>query len=142
MLGKKKQASLDIFLEVENMELQYELAFAATSHWSWSCWEGKWADDMCGAWKKQIFNASSLNKIRGPAGTVRCEFRDAGMQWPAWDSFAAENTLLDCRLIAPSDSEAFLIESAKVLRWMEKQTDEMEDGVWFLTCHNLLQGKM
>ena len=27
MLGKKKQASLDIFVEVENMELEYELAF-------------------------------------------------------------------------------------------------------------------
>ena len=27
MLGKKKQASLDIFVEVEKMELEYELAF-------------------------------------------------------------------------------------------------------------------
>ena len=27
MLGKKKQASLDIYVEVEKMELEYELAF-------------------------------------------------------------------------------------------------------------------
>ena len=27
MLGKKKQASLDIFVEVENMELEHEVAF-------------------------------------------------------------------------------------------------------------------
>ena len=81
--------------------------------------------------RRSFFNASPLNKVQGPAGTVRCELRDAGMQWPGWDSLFAGNTLLDCRLIAPSDPEAFLIKRAKVLWWMEKQTDEMEDGVWF-----------
>ena len=62
-----KKASLlgHHFLEVEIMELEYELAFAAIFDWARSCWEGEWADDMYGAWKKQIFNASSLNKVRG-----------------------------------------------------------------------------
>ena len=59
MSGKKKQASLDIFSEVANMELECELAFAATCYWCRSCWEGKWADDVYEGWKKQIFDASS-----------------------------------------------------------------------------------
>ena len=63
MLGKKKQASLDIFLEVADMELEYELAFAAICQWAGSCWKGKRAYDMYGAWKEQIFNASPWNKI-------------------------------------------------------------------------------
>ena len=32
MLGTKEQASLDIFLEVENMDFEYELAFAAAGY--------------------------------------------------------------------------------------------------------------
>ena len=28
---------------------------------------------------------------------VCCELRDAGMQWPARDTFAAGDTFLDCR---------------------------------------------
>ena len=72
------QASLDIFVEVENMELEHELAIAA---WARSCWEGKWVDDVYGAWKKQICNASSWKKVPGLAAAVCCELRDAGMQW-------------------------------------------------------------
>ena len=57
---------------------------------------------MYAAWKKKIFHASSWSKVRAPTGAV-CELRDAGMQWPAWDTFAAGETLVDCRVIAPSD---------------------------------------
>ena len=38
MLGKKKQASVDISFEMEHMELEHELAFAATCSWARSCW--------------------------------------------------------------------------------------------------------
>ena len=46
MLGKKKQASLDITFEMEQMELEHELAFAAACCWARSCWEGKCVVDM------------------------------------------------------------------------------------------------
>ena len=61
------------------------------------------ADDMHGAWTKHIFDARSWNEVRVLAGAVRFKLRDAGMQWPAWDSFVAGDTLPDCGMIAPSD---------------------------------------
>ena len=41
---------------------------------------------------------------QGLAAAVCCELRDAGMQLPAWDTCAAGDTLLDCRVIAPRDT--------------------------------------
>ena len=66
-------------------------------------WGRSVADDMYESWKKQIFNTSLWHKVRGLAGAVRCELRDAGMQWPAWDTFPAGDTLLDCRVLVVSD---------------------------------------
>ena len=62
-----------------------------------------WTNDMYAASKRQIFDAGSRNKVRGPAVAVRCELRDAGRQWPAWDTLAAGEKLLDWRDTAPSD---------------------------------------
>ena len=45
------------------------------------------------AWKCQNFDASSWKKVRGPAGAVRCELRDVGMQWPVWDTFCCWRNL-------------------------------------------------
>ena len=83
-MSGKKQASLDILFEVENMEREYELAFAET----FFCGLGrvetvKWTNDVYGAWKKQIFNTSSWSKVWGLAGAVRCELRDVGVQLSA-----------------------------------------------------------
>ena len=55
----------------------------------------------------------------------------SGMRWPAWNTFAAGDTLLDGRVIAPNDTKKFLIKRAKLLRWKNKQIDAMENGVWF-----------
>ena len=79
------------------MEPEDEHAFAATCYCARSCWEDPWADDMYGAWKKQIFNASSWFLLWKPAGAVRCELRDASIHWPAWDTCAAGEALLDYR---------------------------------------------
>ena len=64
------------------------------SCWTISCWEGKWADDICDAWN---INASSWNKVReaGGCGPLHCL---------AWDLMLL-GALLDCRVIAPSDIE-------------------------------------
>ena len=68
--GKTRQAFLEMFLEVETLELEYELAFAATCYLARSCWEGLWDDD----WRRDIFLAVSSGKVRGLAGAVCCEF--------------------------------------------------------------------
>ena len=54
----KKQGRLrrsTFSLVAENMEIEHELAFAATLHWAKPCWDGTWADDMAEAWTRQVF---------------------------------------------------------------------------------------
>ena len=98
MLGKNERASLDMFLEVENMIVECELAFSAC-YSATSCWEGRWNDDTK-ARRKQIFSAVSCNKVRGPAGAVCCERRDAGMQWLGWVTLGARGSVLVCTVLA------------------------------------------
>ena len=112
------------------MVLEHELAFAATCCWVRSCWEGRWADGMSGAWKREIFNASSWIRVQEPTGAVSCELKDARMQRPACDTFAAGDTLFGCGVIAPSEMKQFLLKR-ELLRWRDEQIDEMDDGVWF-----------
>ena len=91
--------------------------------------------------KRQIFHASSWSKVRAPTGAVRCELRDAGMQWPAWDTLAARETLVDCRVTALSDLEFFSVKKTKMVRWKQKEIDEMENGVAFELVRTLLTRK-
>ena len=49
--GEAVQPS-NIFFEVENMEFEYQLAFAAICPWARSSWVGKWNDDLFKAWRK------------------------------------------------------------------------------------------
>ena len=81
MLGKKKTASLDIFLEVESAQLDHELAFSATFYCTVSRWKGQRTDDMYRAWNRQLSRAGSGKKVRGLAGAVHCELKDAESQW-------------------------------------------------------------
>ena len=53
------------------------------------------------------------------------------MQWAVWYTLAARDTLLDCKMIAPSDIKKFFRKMAKLPRWKKKHIDEMEKGVWF-----------
>ena len=50
------------------------------------------------------------------------------MQWPARDTCAAGDSLLDCRVIAPSDIKKYLFKRATLQRLKEKQIGEMENG--------------
>ena len=74
MLGKEKQASLDIFSEVDNMELKFELPFAATCHWVGRV--GK---------VSRLGRSRSSMQIPGIMSGERsaASSRNAGMQWPA-----------------------------------------------------------
>ena len=119
MLGKNEQASLDNFLEVENMELECELAFSAC-YSATSCSEGRWNDDMSKAWRKQMISEVSCNKVRGQAGAVCCERRDGGMQGLGWDTLGARESMLVCSVIAQR-YQKFLVKTAKLLWWKRKQ---------------------
>ena len=83
--------------------------------------------------KGRSFTQVAGNMSRAHAKAVPCELRDAGTQRPAWDTFAAEDTVLKMVGVrAPSDIFKFLFKRAKFLRLVEIQTDEMvENGVWF-----------
>ena len=70
---------MEIFFEVEDMELEYQLAFAAICPWARSSWVGKWNDDLFKAWGKPTVDVVSWSVVRGPAGAVCCEQIDAGM---------------------------------------------------------------
>ena len=76
------------------------------SCWTRSCWEGKWADDICDVWN---INASSWNKVRELAGAVTCELGDAGAYTVLRGTFCCWEALLDCRVIAPSDIKQYSI---------------------------------
>ena len=59
---------------------------------------GKGVDDMNEAWKKQIYNATSWNKVLGSCWSGHAIFKN------------------------------FLVEGVKLLRWNKKQIDEMQNG--------------
>ena len=63
------------------------------------------------------------------------------MQWPACDAFAEEVTSLECRVIAPSDIEKFLVKELSCSDGKKKQIDEMENGVWIQPIRFLLSRK-
>ena len=66
------------------------------------------------------------------------ELGDAGMQWPACDASAEEVTSLECRVIALSDIEKFLVRELSCSDGKKKQIDEMENGVWIQPIRFLL----
>ena len=75
MLGwacEEVQPSDKVF-EDENMELEYQPAFASICRWARSDWAGKWNDDLFKARRKPTVDVVSWNVVRSPAGAVCCE---------------------------------------------------------------------
>ena len=80
MQGKNERASLDMFLEVENMDSTVSLPslLAARPH--------------------PVGKAGGMmSKSRG---VVCCERRDAGMQWLGWETLGARESVLVCAVAA------------------------------------------
>ena len=44
-LAKKPSVSLSLFLEMNNLEVDHEVACAATCFWAKAVWKGKWVDE-------------------------------------------------------------------------------------------------
>ena len=68
MLGKKKGAPWHILIEVEKVQLKYELVFSAICCETRSCWEGTWNDDMSQAWRGTYLTQDAGIRSGGSAG--------------------------------------------------------------------------
>ena len=72
------------------------------------------------------------NMTSGTSERLSASSVSAGTHWPAWDSFAAGDTVLKMvGSTAPSDILKFLVKRAKLLRRSDMQIDVMENGVRF-----------
>ena len=118
MLDKKKHASLDIILEVENVELEYELAFAATSYWAklMTCMKPGRSRSSAqvpgmgfGSWRERSAASSGTRACNGQRGT---RLRMEKLCWNAVWLLRATFKQLKCL-------------------GGRKHIDEMENGVWF-----------
>ena len=77
--GKKSTTSLPLFMEAYGFEVELELSTMAKIVST-----GKWRHEQKEAEMRQIQEVLTWNQVRGPAGTVMCETRDMGIQWPHW----------------------------------------------------------
>ena len=76
---EKPSISLSFFSEINNLEIEHELACAATCFWTQAVWTGQWEDEMRNTWKKQVWKATSWTRVRESAGTLVCEIKDFGI---------------------------------------------------------------
>ena len=76
---KKPTVLLSLFWEINGLEIEHELACAA------SCFGTRqWDDDFREAWKRQVREATLWKKVTGRAGEVFCEIKDLGTTIPSW----------------------------------------------------------
>ena len=115
MPGKNEKVSLDMFLEVENMELDCQLAFSAC-YSATSCWEGRW-NDVEGSEKADFQRFFSCNKVRSRLlRAQRC-----------WHAVARVGHSWCSRVRAG----LYLVKTAKVLWQNREQIQEITSGVQF-----------
>ena len=112
MPGKNEQASLDMFLEVENMELECELAFFACCSVT-SCWEGRW-NDVEGSEKADFQRGFLQQGVRaGGSGLLRAQrcWHAVARVGHSWCSRVRAGLYCSCAAI----SQGFLVKTAEVL---------------------------
>ena len=107
--GKRRSASLTIFLDLTNLEPQHELATAAIYKWAAAIWdETEEKEVMQKAWKRQWPQHGLVPKwraITGPAGTLATYLARIQWKWPAWNVFLTpQGQTLDCTEVCPSTS--------------------------------------
>ena len=52
--GKKASASLSLFMEVNNLDVEEELSTMPMLAWAEGVWLGRWRKEQLKAWRKQI----------------------------------------------------------------------------------------
>ena len=55
--GKKLPVSVSLFLEIDNLEIEHDLACAATRFRTQSVWAGQWDEHVTEAWTRQVWGS-------------------------------------------------------------------------------------
>ena len=53
--GNKASATLSLFLEADELEVEKEMSTMATTLWREGVWMNRWIGELQKAWRKQIF---------------------------------------------------------------------------------------
>ena len=77
--ASKESASISLFLEVYDLEVEEELSTMATQAWAEGVWIGTWLAVQKEAWREQIFEVKKWRYVRRPGGAVMCATRDLGI---------------------------------------------------------------
>ena len=77
--GKKPSISLSLFLEINNLEIEHELACAATCSWAGAVRTGNREDDMREAWQWQVLE-SLVGQLEDIKQTLKCLAKDVHWQ--------------------------------------------------------------
>ena len=131
--GKKKHALLSMYLEMSDIEVQHELAV----FWAQACWVRAQNENMYTAWKRQIFEANTESKVRGPAGAVHREQPHLQIKWPM-NLRSADNN-------CGGNVEKQVIKEVEERHWSqrteEKNHKHSKHGVWFETAKTFIMRK-
>ena len=128
MMTISKLSQQDMFLEVENMKFECELAFSAC-YSATSCWEGRW-NDVEGS-KKAKFQRGFLQQgaRAGGSGLLRAQRCWHAVAWVGHSWCSRVHAGLYCSCAARSKSS--WLKTAKLLWWKRKQIQEIMFGVEF-----------
>ena len=110
-----------------------------TCFWAQAVWTSKWEDDMRDVWKRQVWEATSWTKVRGPAGAVLCEMKDLGITAPSWQVLRLGGRMISVKDTCPEDINQTLTRHANDVYWLKwakkHDIEEVQGGVWFGQSH-------
>ena len=83
--GKKDSVSFSLFLELNNLGIEHELACAAACMWAQKSLDGSMEGRYVGhTWNRQVWEATSWTKVGGLAGAVFGAMKDLGFTVLGW----------------------------------------------------------
>ena len=84
--GKKLPVSVSLFLEIDNLEIEHELACAATRFWAQAMWAGQWDEHVTEAWTRQVWGSCFVEIGQRLCRSVFlfCEMKGLGRTLPSW----------------------------------------------------------
>ena len=127
---KKKSVSLDVLMEAENIDFEYELRFHRLAAWLDLILAesgGMTCRRLGGGRFSTQGPGRRFEDVRLLSG-VQSEMRTSS--GPIGAFLLLEILLLDCETTWPTDIKERLVKSAKLLKWQKKQIDETEYGMW------------
>ena len=111
-LGKRKSASLSLFLALNGIEPTHEATAEPVVAWALAVWDRTAdRDTMVQAWRTQMGRKLRAKRFSpaGPAGAVIQAAERMGWTWPAWNVLKTEEGfLLDMESTCPQDIKAMV----------------------------------